>query len=556
MYIAKNIWTHWEIPVLDSRMYITAVPNRHSPPAILVRESFRDGGKVRTRTLAHLTSWAPERIDALRRALKGAFEGFTGAPQPVCGPIFAVLCALKQLAERIGLLQVLGSERWAKLVLVLILARVAAQGSRLSAVRWATQHAVAETLGLQPVDEDDLDEALERLAEAQEDLEDALYHRTARQRGGTPTGVWYDVTSSSLEGDHHALAACGYRRDQKPGTAQIVIGLLTTAAGEPVAVHGSEGHTADPVPVPAQVHTLRTRFGITELVVGGDRGMVKATGKHARTTAGVRYITALTTPQVRRLLQTQVLRAEWFTTQVHEVVHGTVRLLLRRRDPRRQPAARRRADKWTKLQSLITARHAFVETAKRAKPETGLRTLQAWVKRHKLEAFVQISLQDGHLMATRDPAAQAAATGLDGCYVLETDGPQTALDAQAVHDRDRDLHAVEQDFRTMKTGLLEVRPICVRKAPRPRAPVLVTMLALKVVREMHRALVAAFGTTEDDTMAVTVEEALLAFARLCLLTSHVQGTAVTCLPTPDARQQAILDALGTPLPPPRSVRHM
>jgi hypothetical protein len=184
---------------------------------MLWRESFRDGDQVRTRTLAHLTSWAPERIDALRRALTGECDGVTGEPQPICGPIVAVRCALKPLAERIGLLQVLGSERWAKLVLLLIVARVAAQGSRLAAVRWATQHAVAETLGLQPVDADDLDEALDRLAEEQEDMEDALYHRTVRQRGGTPTGGLSDVTSSDLAGAHQALAAFGYRRDRKPG---------------------------------------------------------------------------------------------------------------------------------------------------------------------------------------------------------------------------------------------------------------------------------------------------------------------------------------------------
>jgi transposase len=537
-------------------MYITAVPNRNSPPAMLLRESFRDGDKVRTRTLANLTSWAPERIDALRRALKGEFDGFTGEPQPVCGPIFAVLFALKQLAERVGLLQVFGSERWAKLVLFLILARVAAQGSRLSAVRWATQHAVAETLGLKPFDEDDLYEALDRLAKEQEDIEDALYRRIVRQQGGSPTVVLYDVTSSYLEGEQNELAAFGYNRDKKPGKAQIVIGLLTTMEGEPLAVQVYEGNTSDPVTVPEQVHTLRTRFGITELVFVGDRGMVKTKGKHALTTAGFRYITALTTPQVRRLLQTQVLRTEWFTPHVYEVIHGSVRLLLRRSDALQQQAARRRADKWAKLQALITARNAFVETAQRAKPETGLRTLQAWVKRHKLDAFVHLALHEGRLIATLDTAAQAEATVLDGCYVLETDVPQSALDASTVHDRYRDLHEVEQDFRTMKTGLLEVRPIFVRKAPRTRAHVLVTMLAVKVVREMRRALVAAFGTTDDDKMAVTVEDALVALARLCLLTYHVQDTAVTRLPTPDERQAAILKALGTPLPTVRSLRKM
>lgn len=537
-------------------MYITAVPNRNSPPAILLRESFREGDKVRTRTLANLTSWAPERIEALRRALKGEFDGLTGDQQPVCGPIFAVLFALKQLAERVGLLRVLGTERWAKLVLFLILARVAAQGSRLSAVRWASHHAVAETLGLKHFDENDLYDALDRLAKEQEPIEDALYRWTVRQRGGAPPVVLYDVTSSYLEGEQNELAAFGYNRDKKPGKAQIVIGLLTTAEGEPLAVHVYEGNTSDPVTVPEQVQTLRSRFGLAEIVFVGDRGMVKAKGKAALSAASFRYITALTTPQVRRLLHEQVLRAEWFTPHIHAVVHGAVRLILRRSEALRQQETRRRADKLTKLQHLIATRNAFVQAAKRAKPEAGLRTLQAWVKRHKLDTFVHVSLHEGRLRATLDAAAQEEAALLDGCYVLETDVPQTALDAQAVHDRYRDLHEVEQDFRTMKTGLLEVRPIFVRKAPRTRAHVLVTMLALKVVREMRRALVAAFGTTDDDKMAVTVEDALVALARLCLLTYHVQDTAVTRLPTPDERQEAILKALGTPLPTTRSVRKM
>jgi hypothetical protein len=170
------------------------------------------------------------------------------------------------------------------------------------------------------------------------------------------------------------------------------------------------------------------------------------------------------------------------------------------------------------------------------------------VKRHKLETFVRVALHEGRLMATLDPAAQAETALLDGCYVLETDVPQTALDAQAVHDRYRDLHEVEQDFRTMKTGLLEVHPIFVRKAPRTRAHVLVTMLAVKVVREMRRALGVAFGTTDDDKMAVTVEDALLALTRLCLLTYHVQGTAVTRLPARTSGKRRFLTRWGPPCP--------
>jgi hypothetical protein len=265
--------------------------------------------------------------------------------------------------------------------------------------------------------------------------------------------VLYDVTSSYLERAQNALAALGYNRDKKPGKAHIVIGLWTTAEGEPLAVQVYEGNTSDPGTVPEPVHTLRSRLGITEVVGGGDRGRVKAKGKGALTTAGFRSSTALTPPQVRQLLPTQVLRTEWCTAQVYEVLHGAVRLILRRSEALRQQAARRRADKWAKRQRLITARNAFVQTSKRAKPETGLRTLQGWVKRPKLEAVVQVSLHDGCLRAPLDTAAQAEATVLDGCYGVETDVPQTALDAQAVHDRYRERHAVEQDCRTMPTGL-------------------------------------------------------------------------------------------------------
>ncbi len=486
-------------------MYIATVPNRHSPPAILLRESFREGSKVRTRTLANLTSWAPERIEALRRALKGEFDGLSGDLPPTCGPIFAVLFVLKQLADRIGLTRVLGKERLAKLALFLVLVRIAAQGSRLSAVRWAANHAVAETLGLGHFDEDDLYAALDALAPRQAQIEETLYRVSRRQTGPSPTVVLYDVTSSYFEGECNELAAFGYNRDKKAGKAQIVIGLVTTGHGEPLAVQVFDGNTSDPLTVPAQVETLRRRFAITEVVFVGDRGM---------------------------------------------------RLVLRQSEAVRRKAHRRRHDKLAKLHALIAARNAFVRTAKRAQPAAGLRTLQAWVTRHKLAGWVQLSLQENDLIVTVDEAAQIEASRFDGCYVLETDVPQTLLEAQAVHDRYRDLHEVEQDFRTMKTGLLEVRPIFVRKALCTRAHVLVTMLALKVVREMRRALVVAFGTTDDDKMAVTVDDALAALSRLCLLIYQVRGTAITRLPSPDARQAAILNALGTPLPGSRSLHMM
>jgi len=537
-------------------MYIATVPNRNSPPAILLRESFRQKGQVHTRTLANLTYWAPQRIEALRRALKGEFDGLSPEWDPTCGAIFGVLFALKQIAERVGISRVLGQQRWAKLALFLVLARVANQGSRLSAVRWAQSQAVAETLGLGRFDEEDLYGALDWLAPRQEPIEKNLYRLYRHKQGGPPAVVLYDVTSSYLEGEQNELAAFGYNRDKKAGKAQIVIGLLTTAEGEPLAVKVFCGNTADPVTLKEQVETLKSRFGIREVVMVGDRGMVKSKGKKALAEANFKYITALTDPQVRKLLKQGVVQLEDFEEKVHEVEYGPVRLVMRRSEAARLKEQRRRQDKLEKLKELVTQRNTFVSESKRAEPEAGLRSVRAWVRRHKLSGFVQVSLQERQLTLSVDESAQAQAALLDGCCVLETDVPSTALNAQTVHERYLDLHEVEQDFRTMKTTLLEVRPIFVRKAQRTRAHVLVTMLALKVVREMRRALVAAFGTTEDNKMAVTVEEALMELGRLCLLIYGAQGTCITRLPRPDERQAALLQALGTPLPSQRKVGKM
>jgi hypothetical protein len=280
---------------------IATGPQRQAPPAMLLRASVRAGGQGRTRTRANWTSWAPDRIDALRRALQGEFDGLRGDLPPTCGPMVAGLGVWTQLADRLGLTRVLGKERLATRALVLVLGRVAAQGSRLSAVRWAAHHAVAERRGLGRGDEDDLEAALEALAPRQAQIEAPREHLVRRQTGPSPTVVRDDVTASSVAGEGHALAALGDHRDQQPGQAPSVIGLMTMANGEPVAVHVFEGHTAAPRPVPAQVETLRTRGGSTAVVCLGARGMVTTTGKAARASAGDQDITALTTPQGRQL---------------------------------------------------------------------------------------------------------------------------------------------------------------------------------------------------------------------------------------------------------------
>src|SRR5216683_1704642 len=462
------------------RMYIASVPNRNSPPAILLRESFRDQGKVKTRTLANLTSWAPTRIEALRQVLRGDFDQLPPG-EPILGPIFGLLFVLKQIADQLGLTAAIGHSRLGKLALFLILARVAHQGSRLSASRWAQDHAVSEVVGLASFDEDDLYAALDDLCARQEKIERALYHQYQRRSGKQPPRLFlYDVTSSYLEGERNELGAFGYNRDGKKGKLQIVIGLLTDAAGEPLAVRVFEGNRSDPTTVAEQIKIVKEQFQVEELVFVGDRGMVKSKGKQALEQAKLRYITALTDPQIRGLLKRGILQLELFSEQLCEVEDHSVRYVLRKNETE---------------------------------------------------------------------AAMATSLELAGCYVVTTDVLPQSMSTQEVHDSYVSLQKVERDFRAMKTGLLEVRPLFVRKESRTRGHVFCCMLALKLSRELERRLREHFGTTDSDPHAITLRDALASLASLCLMQYKVdEKTTVTKLPQPSANQAKILTALGVALP--------
>jgi hypothetical protein len=529
-------------------MYVESVPNRNSPPAVLLRESYRQKGQVRKRTLANLSHWDPARVEALRRALRGEFDHLV-SPDPTSGLVFGLLFALLQLADALALTAALGKTRLAKLALFLVLARVAHQGSRLSAVRWAADQAVSEVLGLGPFDEDDLYAALDDLCARQEKIEQALYRSYLERRASPPTLFLYDITSSYLEGQHNAFGDFGYPRDGKRGKLQIVIGLLTDSAGEPLAVRVFAGNTSDPVTVVAQIQILQSQFGVEELVFVGDRGMVKSKGKQALQQAGLHYISALTDPQIRRLLGEGTLQMGLFSEQVCEVEADGLRYLLRKNEAEAAREQHRLEDKLAKLKRKVEQRNEQVQNSPRSKPEAGPRNLQLWVGRHKLTGQVELRLQGRTVVLEPNQAAIDRAMQLAGCYAVVSDVPKQQLSGQEVHDSYVSLQKVERDFRQIKTGLLEVRPVWVRKESRTRGHVFCCMLALKLSREMERRLQSRFGTTDSDPHATTLPDALAALGRLCLLEYQIdERTAVTRLPKPDARQKEILESLGVEMP--------
>jgi transposase len=529
-------------------MYVATIPNRNSPPAILLRESYRENGQVKNRTLLNLSSWLPERIEAFRRLLRGDFDHLTQV-DPVNGRVFALLYVLKQFADSLGISAALGKQPLGKLSLFLVLARLAHQGSRLSAVRWAQDHAVAEVLGLTDFDENDLYAALDDLCARQEKIEQDLYRRYLERHGAPPLLLLYDVTSSYLEGEHNQLGEFGYDRDGKKGKLQIVIGLLTDEGGEPLAVRVFAGNTSDPTTVAGQILIVKEQFGVQELVFVGDRGMVKSKGKQALNAAGLRYIGALTDPQIRKLLGEGRLQLALFAEEVCEVEAEGIRYVLRKNEDEARRQQHRLEDKLEKLQQKMAQRNAQVDASRRCKPEAGIRKLRGWIDRHKLTGLVELQLEARALVMQKQEAAVARHLELAGCYVVTTDVSGEQMSAQTVHDHYLDLQKVERDFRTLKTGLLEVRPVWVRKETRTRGHVFCCFLALKIGREMEHRLHVAFASTDLNPQAITLPDALAALSRLCLQHYEIdEKTTVTRLPRPDARQREILKALDVSLP--------
>ena len=529
-------------------MFIDVVPNRQSRPAFLLRESFRIGAKTNKRTIANLSHLSRLRIEALKKALAGEFDGLSAIDlQGTSGLIFGPLAALDQVAASIGLWRALGNDRNAQLIKFLILARIAHQGSRLSSVRWAKDHAVEEILGLGDFDEDDLYAALDWLAEKQEMLEIRLFDRYKKLTGQPPALVLYDVTSSYFEGEQNELAAFGYNRDGKKGKLQIVIGLLTAPDGEPLAVEVFKGNSADPTTVEPQIRKIVDRFQIKDIVFVGDRGMVKTKSKALLTQESFKHITCITDPQIRKLLKENVIQPTLFDETIAEVVDGNRRFILRRDDVTRRREQHRREDKLQRLANLIGKQNSALEASPRSSIETALKKIQGWAARHKISAFVALTTTERCVVCEINPQLKNNDALLDGCYVVETNVQTDVMTKEQIDARYRDLQKVERNFRTMKTGLLEVRPIFVRKAGRTKAHVFLSMLALKVTRAAEQLLHNSFGTTDDDRHTVTLEDALSALSRLSLNHYKIGSENIATLPHLDTRQSKIANALGIKL---------
>jgi len=508
----------------------------------LLRESYRAHGKVLHRTIANVSHGSEGEIAALRLALrhKEALEHLGTIQDAITlkqGMSFGAVWTVYHVARRLGIEQALGTTRDGKLALWQVIARVIDQGSRLSAVRLAMSHAACDVLGLGPFDEDTLYENLDWLAGAQAAIADRLYAQRTK-----PINLFlYDVTSSYFEGTQNELAAFGYNRDGKKGKRQIVIGLLCDEDGHPVSIEGFPGNTQDPHTFATQLNKVKARFGVQAITFVGDRGMIQGQQIEDLAHQGCHYITAMTKPQIEKLLRQGTFQMDLFDQELAEVLADEgIRYVLRRNPVRAQEVRDTRHAKLATLQAHVAKQNHYLTDHPRAHAQGALHKLVARAEKLRIAAWVELTVAERTMTLTVQEDAQTEAAKLAGCYVLKTDLTPTQAPKELVHDRYKDLASVEQAFRSCKTAHLEVRPIFLRLAERTRAHAFVVMLAYQIIQYL-----ASCWSTFD----LTVEEGLHALATLCLVeVSPHNASSYHCIPTPRDAIARLLHSADIKLP--------
>ena len=512
----------------------------------LLRETYREDGKVKHRTLANLSQCKPEEVEAIRLALKHKgdlarilAESGESETELKQGPAIGAVWVLYQLARELGLVAALGSDRQGKLALWQVIARVLDQGSRLSAVRLAGSHAVGAALGVISFNEDDLYANLDWLADNQEGIERRLFAQ--RKAASAPDVFLYDVTSSYLEGEHNAFAAFGYNRDRKSGKRQIVIGLLADADGRPLSIEVFAGNTSDVKTFSSQVTKAAARFGAKRVTFVGDRGMIKAPQRAELGAADFHYITAITKAQIDTLIAVGVLQMDLFEETLAEVESEEgERYVLRRNPARAAELAASRQDKLRTLQTAAEVANTYLSEHLRAAVKTQLARLKARAKTLNIDKFADIAVEDRCVIVAVNEAALTEAARLDGCYALRTDLPRAVVAKEIVHERYKDLARVEWAFRDSKSVQLEMRPVYLRAENRTRGHALVVMLAYLITQELRQRW---------RDIDLTVQEGLDRLAGLCLLEVSIGGRpSYHQVPTPRDDVRRLFDAAGVEIP--------
>lgn len=510
-------------------MYIESVPNRNSPPCILLRESRREGRKVVKRTLLNLTSWPSELVEDFRRLLKGgkvvdelskAFEVVRSLPH---GHVAAVWGTLR----KIGLLALLGRRpsRRRNLAAAMIAARLLEPRSKLATARGLDPETCTNTLGrvagvVEGATAEELYAALDWLLSRQPFIEKKL----ADLHLAEGSLILYDLTSTYFEGRHCPLARLGYSRDGKKGKLQIVVGLICNQKGCPVAVEVFEGNTADPSTLQSQIHKIRRRFGLQRVVVVGDRGLITSARirEDLKAEEGIGWITALRAPQIARLLDQGLLQSSLFDERdLAEITTDDFpgeRLVVCRNPLLAEQRARKRAELLEATEAELSKIVQAVERPKRAlrgKAKIGLRAGKV-LNKFKMGKHFELEIGEDFFRFRRKQSQIEREASLDGIYVVRTSVTADQMSADQVVGCYKGLSVVERAFRCSKTVDLKLRPIYHRLPDRVRAHVFLCMLAYYVEWHMRQSLAPILFDDDDKQAAARMRRSVVAPAQRSL----------------------------------------
>ncbi len=490
-------------------MHIDIVPNRNSRPAYLLRESYRDGKKVRKRTIANLSSLSDEQLLAIRAVLQGRALApvdalFEIASSRAQGHVEAVRVAMSKL-KMAALLGVRASPERDR-VMAMIAARILAPHTKLATTRWWQTTTLAEDFGVTAATETDLYAAMDWLLERQ----DAIQAKLAARHLQAGSLVLYDLSSSYFEGTTCPLARLGYNRDGKAGKLQVNYGLLTDQRGCPVAVSVHEGNTADTLTLMPQVVRLREEFGLGQLVLVGDRGMISQKSIEAlKAQDGIGWITALKSVSIRTLVEQGQLQLGLFDQRdLFELSHPDYpgeRLVACRNPELAKLRAHKREDLLQATERNLAKVQASVAAGRLAgQDRIGVRVGKV-VNQYKVAKHFTLSIGEDAFAFQRKADSIAAEAALDGLYVIRTSVSPKSMDAADCVRHYKSLANVERAFRTMKSLDLKIRPIHHRLADRVRAHIFLCMLAYYVewhLREVWRELMFA----DEDQAAKAIRE--------------------------------------------------
>jgi len=508
----------------------------------LLRNSYRKNGKVCHDTIATLSKCDNDEIEAIKFALANkknlaALRVPDKAVKTCQGLSVGAVWLLYQLAKRLGIVKAMGRSVKAKLSLWMVISAVIGSVSRLSATRLAQSHAACDILGLDSFCEDDLYSAMDWLNDHQQAIEKRLFN--GRYPHKKPNMYLYDVTSSYLEGDQNELGDYGYDRDGKKGKKQIVIGLLTDDEGEPISCEVFRGNTRDMNTFKNQVDKVAQRFGIEEVTFVGDRGMIKSAQIRDLSEEKYHYITALTKPEIETLLNNDVVQIDLFDETVCEVEFEGIRYIYRRNPVRVMEIRENRQSKLRKLRDLCAQKVKYLAEHPGAKVDVAKRVVEEKAKKLKINKWVSVNTQGRNLSIVSKDTELEQEEKLDGCYVIKTDLSVETASKKTVHDRYKGLAEVEWAFRTMKTALLHIRGIFVRKANRTRAHVFAIMLAYLIAYQLRRLW---------QEVEVTIEEGIGELSSLCATEVLIGDVSIQTVPSPRELGELLLKRANVTLP--------